>query len=176
MRHVNRILAALLALTLFLASILIIVEVIADHLNGQPALVNWHSSYDWLGQHTWGSGSVRVACIGIALVGVILLVAELKPHRPSRLAVDSDDTDAAYTRRGVAASVRRAVLDVEGISHAHVKVGRRRIQVDARTRAQQTSHAEELKGPVTAATTDRLADLELISTPKVSVHIVSRSS
>ncbi|HEV2888104.1 MAG TPA: hypothetical protein VGX49_14425, partial [Jatrophihabitans sp.] len=120
MRLFNRLLAALLSLALIVAGVLVVVEVVAERLGGGPAVVDWPHVYDWARRTPWQQGSVRVASILLVILGVLLLAAELKRSRPSRLAVRSSTTDAAYTRRGVAATIRSAVSDVDGINSASV--------------------------------------------------------
>lgn len=179
MRFLNRVLGALLALTLITAGVLVIVEVIAQSVNGQPALVHWHSALDWANRTTWNSGGVRVGAILIALFGCVLLVAELKPSRPSRFraqpgAAEHAAIDTAYTRRGLAATVRDAVTSVDGVRSASVKVKRRSVRVTAKTSTSDRGVAGALRAPVTAAADDRLHDLLLVSTPRVLVRVIPR--
>ena len=88
MRHANRVMAALLSLALIVAGVLLIIEVIADRVNHRPAIVDWHPAYAWAKRTTWNAGSIRVACAVLILLGLVLLIAELKPARVSRLAAD----------------------------------------------------------------------------------------
>jgi|tagenome__1003787_1003787.scaffolds.fasta_scaffold19667136_2 hypothetical protein len=175
MRLINRLLAALLALALFVLGVLVVVEVIAQRLGNEPAIVDWPQIYNWASQTAWTQGSVRVTCIILAVVGLILLLAELKPRRLKRLPVDSAASDAAYTRRGVATAIGYAVGDVDGISHTSVTVRRRKVKVQARTAGLEPYTAESLREPATAAARDRLNDLQLASNPKLSVRVTTRS-
>jgi hypothetical protein len=175
MRLFNRLLAALLSLTLMVAGVLVVVEVVAQRLGRKPAIVDWPRLYDWARRTTWQQGSVRVASIALVVVGLLLLAAELKRSRPSRLAVRSQDTDAAYTRRGVAATIRSAVSDVDGINSASVSVSRRKVKVEATTAGLQPYTAEGLREPATEAARQRLDALELQSPPALSVHVTTGS-
>jgi len=175
MRLVNRLLAALLSLALIVAGVLVVVEVVAQRLGRDPVIVDWPRLYDWLGRTPWQQGSVRVACILLAIAGLALLAAELRRSKPSRLAARSDTTDAAYTRRGVAGTIRSAVSAVDGISSATVSVGRRRVKVAATTAGLQPFTAESLRDPATAAAQQRLDALELESPPALSVAVTTRS-
>lgn len=175
MRILNRLLAALLSLALIVAGVLVAVEVVAQRLGRNPAVVDWPHLYDWARRTPWQQGSVRVTCVLLALLGLLLLVAELKPARPSRLPARSDSADAAYTRRGVAATVRSAVTDVDGISSAAVSVGRRKVKVAATTAGLQPYTAETLREPATAAAQQRLDALELRNPPTLSVQVRTRS-
>src|SRR5665647_1013425 len=112
MRIVNRFLAALLALALIVGAVLLIIEVIAATLGHQQALVHWHQSYAWAHRTPWQQGSVRVAAAALLVLGVLLLVAELKRPRVSRLPVAAQDAgaqdDVAFTRRGVLGGDRQS--------------------------------------------------------------------
>lgn len=175
MRLINRLLAAVLAAALIAGAVVVIVEVIADRVTGHTAIVNWHPVYEWAERTSWMQGSVRVGSIIIAALGVILLLAELRRSKPKRLRIASDLTDAAYTRRGVAATIRTAVNDVDGINHTAVKVKRRKVKVAATTAGRQPYTAQSLREPATAAAQQRLNALELSPAPRLSVRVTTRS-
>lgn len=175
MRFVNRLLAALLSLALIALGVLVVTEVIAQRLGRRPAVVDWPRLYDWAQRTPWQQGSVRVACVVLIALGLLLLAAELKRGKPNRLAVRSDTTDTAYTRRGVAATVRSAVSDVDGINSASVSVSRRKVKVDATTAGLQPFTAETLQEPATTAARQRLDTLELQDPPALSVRVSTRS-
>jgi hypothetical protein len=174
MRLLNRLLAALLSLALAVAGVVVVIEVVAQRLGRRPVLLDWQHLHDWAGRTPWQQGSVRVACLLLAVLGLLLLVAELKRSRPNRLAVRSEATDAAYTRRGVAATVRSAVNQVDGINSAAVSVGRRKITVEATTAGLQPFTAETLREPATEAARRRLDALELQAPPALSVQVSTR--
>lgn len=181
MRLFNRLLAALLAVALIVVGVLLIIEVIADRTTHDPAIVHWHSAYEWAGRTIWQAASVRVACIVLLAVGIVLLVAELKRPRVSRLSIatnsegDADPIDAAYTRRGVANTVRSAVTDVDGIRAAKVKVRRHSVRVQADASAQDKAAALALKAPATSAAESRLTALRLKKSPSLAMHVRPRS-
>jgi hypothetical protein len=174
MRLLNRLLAALLSLALIVAGVLVVIEVVAQRLGRNRVVVDWPHLYDWVRRTPWQQGSVRVTCIALALAGLLLLAAELKRSKPSRLAVRSETIDAAYTRRGVASTIRSAVSDVDGINSASVSVGRRKVKVAATTAGLQPFTAETLQEPATAAAQQRLDALELQSPPTLSVQVSTR--
>ena len=179
MRIVNRLLAALLALGLIVGAVLVIIEVFAAVLGHPPALVRWHQSFDWAQRTSWQQGSVRVAAATLLVLGVVLLIAELKRPRVSRLPVAAQDAgardDVAFTRRGVAAALRAAVTDVDGIAAATVRVKRRSVSVQAQAAAQDPAAARALKEPVAAAAAGRLDAVQLASPPRLSVRVARRS-
>jgi len=175
MRLINRLLAALLSVALIAAGVLVVIEVIADRVFHTSALIHWHPVYNWADRTSSMQGSVRVGSIVIAALGVFLLLAELRRGKPKRLPIASDLTDAAYTRRGVAATIRSAVNDVDGINHTDVIVTRRKVKVAATTAGRQPYTAQSLREPATSAAQRRLDTLELSPTPRLSVRVTTRS-
>ena len=180
MRYANRVLAALLSLAVITAGVLLIIEVIADRASNRPAVVDWQPAYDWARRTTWNAGSIRVTCAVLILAGLVLLIAELKPSRVSRLAADPDQAgaagiDTAYTRRGLAAAIRSAATGVDGVRGASVNVKRRKITVAATTAAQDKAAARGLRDPILAAVHERLSTLKLRRDPSVSVRVRPRS-
>lgn len=180
MRLANRVLAALLSLALIAAGVLLIIEVIAGRVSNRTAVVDWHPAYDWAKRTTWNAGSIRVACVVLILLGLALLIAELKPPRVSRLAADPDQAgaasiDTAYTRRGLAAAIRSAVTGVDGVRRASVKVKRRKIKVAATSAAQGKAAARSLRDPISDAARQRLEALKVRRAPSLSVHVTPRS-
>jgi Family of unknown function (DUF6286) len=180
MRHANRVLAALLSLALVAAGVLLIIEVIAGRVSHRPVVVDWHPAYDWAKRTTWNTSIISVACAVLILLGLALLIAELKPARVSRLAADpaqanAASIDTAYTRRGLAAAIRSAVTGVDGVRAASVKVKRRKVKVAATAAAQGKAAARSLRDPVSAAARQRLTALKLRHTPSVAVRVTPRS-
>lgn len=180
MRHANRVLAALLSLALATAGVLLIIEVIADRVVGHAAVVTWNSAYDWAGRTTWNAGSIRVTSAILIVVGLVLLAAELKPARRSRLPADPDQAaaasiDAAYTRRSVAAAIRSAVTGLDGIRAASVKVRRRKITIKATAVAADTTVAPRLLEPVLEAARQRLDTLNLHKPPALAARVMPGS-
>ncbi len=180
MRLANRVLAALLSLALIVIGVLLVIGVVADRLGNRTAGVNWHPAYAWAGRTTWESGALRVACAVLIVLGLILLIAELKPARASRIAAAPGDAGAAgintaYTRRGVAAAIKLAVSDLDGVRGAAVKVRRRKVTIGATSVFLDKADADDLRQSIAAAAGDRLAKLSLRRSPSVSVHVTTRS-
>ena len=177
MRLANRVIAALLSLAVACAGVLLIIEVIAARTGHHAVIINWPAAYDWATRTPWISGSLRVIAGILIALGLVLLVAELKPARVSRFAADpakagAAGIDTAYTRRGVAAAIRSAVTDVDGIREASVKVARRKVTIGATAAAPGKAAARTLREPVTAAAGQRLAALSLRRPSALSVRVV----
>jgi hypothetical protein len=175
MRLINRPLAALLGVAVIAAGVLTVIEVAADRLVGRPVVVHWHRVYLWAEHTSWTQGSVRTGSVLIAVLGVILLLAELRRDPPSRYPIASELTDAAFTRHGIATTLRAAVNNVDGITDTTVRVTRRKITVTATALGHQTDTAQSRRGPVTDAAQRRLDSLELSCAPTLSVRVTARS-
>lgn len=178
MKFVNRILAALLALALIAGGMLLVVEVIAERVGSSPVLARWDIAYSWGQQTTWDAGVIRIVCIVMAIVGLVLLIAELKRPAVKRLKVAhaADNVDIAYTRRGVASAVKGAATGVDGVRSASASVGRRSVKVNATASATEGSAAKSLTQPVTSAVQKQVNDLKLDPSPRVQVTMRARRS
>jgi hypothetical protein len=176
MRFVNRVLAAVVALALVVAGVLIVVEVIAARFSAGTVVVHWRVALRWARRTTWDTSVVQSTCILMAVVGLILVLLELKPRRRRRFKVRSDASDAAFTRRGVKTAVQTAVDDVDGVGSAAVKVRRRRIRVRATATAAASHTAASLDDSVRAAAQGRVDSLALDPAPRIVTHVGTRSS
>lgn len=177
MKFVNRILGAVLSLALMIGAALVVIEVVAAQLGLGPALVRWPAAYTWASSTRWQDTVIRQIGIGCVLVGVVLLVAELRRRRVDRLSVtDSPDgVDTAFTRKGVARAVQAAVGAVDGIREVSVGVRRRSVHVAATATARHDEPASTLREPVEQAARERLEQLQLRSAPRVKLNVRGRS-
>jgi hypothetical protein len=171
MKKVNRLLAIGFALGFMFLAVLIVVELIFERAGAGPAIVNWHSIYDWMATRTWDSRSVRIIGGLCALGGLLLLVPQLIPRKVERLKVrgGDDQIDAAIDRRSVVRTVQQAVGDMDGISQAHVALHGNKVTVDARRRAEQS---EGTTTQTVADVTHRAVDdLRLRRPPRISIKL-----
>jgi len=176
MRLLNRPLALLLAVALAGAAVILIVEVIAHALHVGPAIAPWHVWYRWAHRTRWDALVVKVWSVILIIIGAVILAAELRPPRVSRLRLRSADaTDAAVTRSGLAGTLRGAAAGVDGITGAAVKIRRTSARVTARSAARGRAAADTLRDPVTEAVRGRLADLDLRHPPRLRVRVITRS-
>jgi Family of unknown function (DUF6286) len=177
MRLLNRPLAFILAAALTVASIIVIIEVVAFHLSAGPLVLHWTTWGRWAHKTRWDALVVQVWSAVLIVVGALILTLELKPRRVTRLPLRSahDATDAAVTRGGLAGTLRAAATGVDGISSAAVVVRRRRARVTATSAARGRPAAGALKQPVTQALNGRLDNLDLRHRPRLTVRVNSRS-
>lgn len=176
MRLVNRVLSPLLAVALAVLAVLVGVEVVAAAVGAGPVWVDWPAASEAAGDRPWNDGVVRAVCGALAVVGLLLLLAELKPRRPSHLPVRSTlpGVEARVTRHGLLVAARTAATGVDGVSRASARIRRRSIQVTASSRHADRDQARALSGPVQQAVTERVDRLELARRPTVRVRVQPR--
>ncbi len=162
-RAITRLLALLTAAALAVGAVLVIIEVVAAGVGAQPLLVHWRGAYSAGERDTWPSAGARWLLIAVIVVGLLVAASQLKVRRTDRLATETarDDMQIFVARRGVQRAVRRAVLGVDGVSTARVKLGRRRVKVRATSRFADSESAGALHDPVVQTVTITLDALRL---------------
>lgn len=172
---VNRALAVLVSLALVAVAALTAVEVVRWSLDEPYWLVPWGSWGGWLADVRADDPALVAAAAGVALVGLLLLVFELKPRRPNSLAAAPllPDVHTVVSRKGLSSAATTAARSVSGIASAEASVRRSRIDVTARTRARDGGKA--MRERVRTAVEASLADLELQRRPRVRVRLAEES-
>jgi hypothetical protein len=169
MRTFDRILALILGLAGLAVGILTVAEVVAAAL-GRPALALPYSpAATFLREHPWSAGPVITISAVLLGVGLLLLIAELKPRRRTHLVLRSKDPQVTATvpTGSVARVLEDAAGQTAGIQRARATVSRRRarlqLHVAVRDAAEIARQAED-----NARTA--LADLELLRAPRLVVR------
>ena len=178
MRLLNRPLAFLLAAALLLASIVLVVEVVAFAVNAHPVFVHWNHWTTWADKTKWKAGIVRFWAVVLMVVGLLLLILQLKRRRVSRIPVgaEDDNVDAAITRRGLTSVVQNAALGVDGVRRAAVSAKPRKVTVSATAAAGDKNGSGGMTEPITTAAQAALDTLALAKTPKLAVRVDPRSN
>lgn len=171
MRVLNRLLAFVLALAIIATAVILAVEVVAKAFGGKAVILSWHGAYTAGERDTWDSSGVRAILGAAALLGLILLLSQLAPRRPTRLPLNKDATsvDAALTRRAVGDVLADAALDVEGVSKAKTRLKRHTAKLAVTTRFGDQTGADSLRPEIRQHVDERLASLRLRR--KVSVKL-----
>lgn len=175
MHVVNRVLATLLALALFLGGLLAVVEIVLTAVD-RPAWLVPHQQWSrWLGDNTFSAGIVRVVLIGLVIVGLLLLLAALRRGKPGSLQLParSEGVRVTASRRGIERTLSTAARRADGVRSARVRAGRRSVRVKASTAMRSTA---ELDQPVTTAVTERLEELGLTGVLRPRVTVSQESS
>lgn len=173
MRLLNRPLAFVLALALAATGVIVAIEVVAYALDTGPVVVPWTTWAHWAADTHWNRAVVKVWAIILIVIGLVVLLLELKPRRGTRLQLSghNEHTDVAITRKGLAGAIRAAVLDVDGIAKAETIAARRSVRVKAIASAHDTEAAEELTDMVAAAAHRELDSLELKQTVRFRAKV-----
>jgi Family of unknown function (DUF6286) len=170
--HSRRIWPALLAaLLLTVAGALTAIEAISA-LAGDPArLVPYDRVTSWAAGARWKDWDPRVIAGALALLGLIFLVAGLRPGRGRLVPLHGDDPDmmVGVTRRGLKGAIASAAEAVDGVSSVRrVRLRRHKAKVVAAT-AMHEPH--DLPGTVRDAVRRRLEEVGPMPGRRVAVKI-----
>lgn len=175
MQVLDRILATLLALALFLGGLLAAVEIVLAALDRPHWLVPHEQWSSWLREQTATSGVVRAVLVGLVALGLLLVTAGLRRGRPGALALPSrtDQVRITASRRGIERTLSRAAQRTDGIRSARVRAGRRRVRVQAGTALRSPG---DLRTQVAAAVDQRLEEFGLSGVVRTTVTVSRRGA
>ncbi|HEV7824742.1 MAG TPA: DUF6286 domain-containing protein [Mycobacteriales bacterium] len=170
MRYVNRASVVLLTLALAAGGVLTAIEVGLATLGRPPLLFPREHVADLLRRSQWADAPVAAALLGVAVLGLALLVGQLVPRRTRLLSI-ADPTPgvtAATTRRSLERALRRAATAADGITAASVTARPRRVKVRAVTGLRDVTgiHAN-----LVAAVDEQLDGIGLARRPALSVSL-----
>jgi len=165
----NRVLATLLALALFLGGLLAVVEIVLAALDRPSWLVPHQRWAETLTGEDFAGSIVRAVLIGLIVIGLLLLLTGLRRGKPGSIPLPArtDGVHVTASRRGLERSIATSARRADGVRSARAKVGRRKVKVKATTAVR----SGDLKQPVTAGVTERLEELGLtgVLRPRVTV-------
>lgn len=167
----NRLLAALVSLTVVVGAVLLIGEVIRWALGMQEWVVPYHDWWRSLDELSTGDDRFLVVAAIVAVLGLLLLLFELFPRRPTSLATAplADGVTTVATLGGVRSAAVSAARSVSGVRSASASVRRRSVGVTVHTRVRDV--APNLRQSVREAVEESLTALELRSRPRVRVSV-----
>ena len=171
MRLLDRLLAAVLALAIAVLGLLAVAEIVLAHLGRQPWLLPYDTWYRAGVRNPWSSGGMRWLSGALALGGLILLVLQLVPRRPSVLVMAGGRGRAVLARRNAERTLESDVRRVEGVAAARARIGRRSTDVVARTDGRAP---DDVQQRVLATVEGRLRRLALAGSPPVRVRLDRR--
>ncbi len=104
----------------------------------------------WVAAWTWGSVVVLIASIAVAVIGLVLLIAAVKPGPATALTLHDGSSDGAgipaevvMTRRSVAKLATARAGQVDGVDSVSTVVGSRRVTVTVKTPSQRGQAIEQ---------------------------------
>lgn len=173
MTVLNRVVATLLALTLFLGGLLAAAEIVLAAFRRPSWLVPHEQWSTWLRDQTFSGAVVRVVLVGLVILGLLLLIAALRRGKPGSLPLPArtDGVRVTASRRGIERSISTAARRADGVRSARAKAGRRTVRVKASTAVR----SGDLQQPVTAAVTERIEELGLTGVLRPRVTLAQES-
>lgn len=134
MTVLNRVLGLALGLALLGGGLLAVVEAILAFLARPSWLVRYEEWSPELAQLTWDNRALTVTAALTVLAGVVLVVVQLWPGRPSALPLVDQRPNrlAALDGRGLRELLRRSAVDDGDVLGADVRVRRRTARVSGR--------------------------------------------
>ena len=176
MRAVDRLLSVVIALALLVSGLVVAAEVVHAR-TGRPGhlLVPWESAATWAREHTFGDPVVVAIGVAVAVIGLALLVAEIRRRRPALLVLQAraDGVICAVSRASVSRALAARAEDVDGVRRASARLGRRRADVRAVTGLRDPG---DLQDRVTADTSEWLGRLGLVDPPTIRVRLERKAS
>jgi len=168
---INRLAAALVSLTVVAGAALLVGEVIRWALGMQEWVVPYQDWWRSLNDLSVGEDRFLVVAAIVAALGLLLLLFELVPRRPTDLATAplADGVTTVATRGGVRSAAVSAARSVSGVRSASASVRRRSVGVIVHTRVRDV--APNLRQSVREAVEESLTALELRSRPRVRVSV-----
>lgn len=175
MRVLLRVLAPLLGLALAAAGVLLVIEVVAAWVGPTAAtglVVPWPAWRTPLEDLTWAENPVPGIAIGVAVLGLLLVLVGLLARR-SDIVVEAPTPELTVTTspRVLARLVGRRVRATDDVAGASVTASRRRLRVTAQGWG---GAGPALRTAVGAAVNELLDELPLHRRPRVAVSVQER--
>jgi divalent metal cation (Fe/Co/Zn/Cd) transporter len=171
MRAFNRIAALALSLVLIAGGVFVVVESVLAALHRRPWLLPSRRWYEALRGTQLSDRSMTVVAVTVGLVGLVLLVAEIRPWAPYRLPAQlstaDPDTEWWVLRGPAERRLAKAVAGVSGVNAARVRL-RGRHQWTVRVRAEAR---DESRDRITAAIDGELARLAAPGPARVRLRL-----
>lgn len=171
----DRLAAVVLGLALLVLGVLVPVEIVHSTVLGRTGqlLLPWQTVTRFFTGHDWSTSPVLAISVVIALVGLLLLVVELRRRRPGLLTLTADDENLTVgtTRRSVQQALAARAQEVDGISAASATVRGGRASVAATTGQRDPG---DLQARLSDQLTGWLADLGMVKAPRLRVRLSSR--
>lgn len=158
MRTLNQVVSLLLGIILLAGGLLLAVEAVLAVAGQGSWLVPADNWYRFLTETTLGDQVVLIVALGLAVFGLVLLIAELRPWPPTRLPVHFETADGRWwvTRRAAERRLASAAEEVGGVSGARAKVRTRRGRWKVGVRAEAREDAQQAAEQAVRETLERL--------------------
>lgn len=130
-RRRRSLLATIAAVLLGGAATTLAVDVIAVRTDGRSLIWDYPQLASQMRQTTWGDTAIVAIAAGVALLGLLLVLAAFMPGRQKLLAVTATvpGQAAGTSRRSLKRLLGQALSDVDGVADVDVKVRRRKARL-----------------------------------------------
>lgn len=142
----DRLASVVLALVLLVGGALVVIEVVYTLLGKAGHAFFPYERFTSFGTaHTWNDTLVLVISGALVVVGLLVLLFELKRRRPALLTVQpvTDGVVSGMSRKSLSRALATQAEDVEGIADASARVRRRKVTVQADTTLREPGDLEQ---------------------------------
>jgi hypothetical protein len=158
-RGFNRIASGVLGLVLILVGLFVVLVMALVAVGRSPRWLPLDHTYATLMRTTVASHAVLITSIVVGVVGLLLLLVELRPWKPDHVLAGRADTTLWWlSRHSVERRTATMAQSVAGVSHVRAKVHGRPEQWHLRVRAEGLSGKRE---EVNRAVREELARLDV---------------
>ncbi|MEO3813691.1 DUF6286 domain-containing protein [Sphaerisporangium sp. B11E5] len=161
--------AVVAAVLLAAAGILTLVQAVASTPGSPVRVAGLDRAVDWVTARWVDPATVAASALAL-LVGLVLLWCGLSPGRPRLVPLASPDPHSAVgiTKGAMRRHMAAVADDVDGVSRARVRLGRRRMDVSVSTPLREPG---DLRERVAGAVEHHLEELAPLRRPKVRVAV-----
>lgn len=125
MRVLNRLASLLLGLALLAGGLLVVVEAVLVGLDREPLVIDRQGWYETLTSTRFSDGDFLAVAIGVGVLGLLILVLQLRRWRPTRLSVPV--AEGWHVQRQSAERVLAGAAGGQpGVASARVRIRERR--------------------------------------------------
>ena len=165
--------ATIVAVVLIVVSAFVAAGIIAALAGRRLDILHPGAVASWLAGLRWHDAIPLAVGVVAMVVGLILLVAAVKPGRAKVVALACDEPDVVIglTRRGVRCVAAVAAGDVDGVERARARVRGRRVRVKVTTPLREASEVVAVGERARQAAERALDELDLARPVKVAVRV-----
>jgi hypothetical protein len=172
MRTVNRLIAAVLALSLIAGGLLIVAEILVAALGLTPWVVPYENWLVTARGSAYGDRPVLTVSLLMLTVGLVLLLLQLVRRRPLSLPLlaKHDGVEPMIERKSLEQAAARAALSVDGIEKATCWASSGKLVVSATSNREETAALDD---KIRAAVEERIGALEPAQALAVAIKLRS---
>jgi hypothetical protein len=174
-RAFNRVLSAFLAIVFIVVGVLTILEICRAALNQPPAVVQWPRLLPRLEDNSYDDAGPILVCIGIAVIGLLILVSGIRRGKPYALPAGSTapGVRTEINRRSLQRAMRATVLATERVAAGNVTLRRKSASIVAHA---DTNAIDGLDADIRRRVEGLLSSIALVDPPRLKVKTYAASA